>query len=94
MPGAAVQRDGPMAGGTANRGLVQRVGGTVRRPLAPGGAATHALLGHLAAAGFHGAPRVISADASTETLSYIDGCGRRAPAARADAHRGRPGQRG
>ena len=74
MPGAAVQRDGPMAGGTANRGLVQRVGDTVRRPLAPGGAATHALLGHLAAAGFGGAPRVISADAGTETLSYIDGC--------------------
>ena len=62
-----------MPGGTANRGLVIRAGGTVRRPLAPGRAATHALLANLAAAGFDGAPRVLSAGPATETLTYMDG---------------------
>jgi len=65
--------DGPMPGGTANRGLVVRAGAVVRRPLAPAAAATHALLTHLAAVGFDGAPRVVAADATTETLTYIDG---------------------
>lgn len=65
--------DGPMAGGTANRGLVVRVGQTVRRPAAPARAATHALLAHLAAVGFDGCPRVLAADATTETLTYIEG---------------------
>jgi len=65
--------DGPMPGGTANRGLVHRIGSTVRRPIAPTAAATHALLAHLASAGFDGAPRVLAADATTETLTYIDG---------------------
>ena len=27
--------DGPMPGGTVNRGLVHRIGNTVRRPVAP-----------------------------------------------------------
>jgi hypothetical protein len=53
------------AGGTANRGLVVRVGDTVRRPAAPCWRATHALLAHLAAAGFDGAPRVLAADATS-----------------------------
>jgi Phosphotransferase enzyme family len=65
--------DGPMPGGTANRGLVVRAGHLVRRPLAPSRAATHALLAHLATVGFAGAPRVLAADATTETLTYIDG---------------------
>ena len=65
--------DGPLPGGTANRGLVVRAGAEVRRPLAPRSAATHALLAHLAAAGFDGAPRVLASGASTETLTYIDG---------------------
>ncbi|HEX3514588.1 MAG TPA: phosphotransferase [Trebonia sp.] len=64
---------GPLPGGTANRGLVIRVGDTVLRPTAPCWQATHALLGHLAAAGFDGAPRVLSVSPSTETLTYIDG---------------------
>lgn len=50
---------GPLPGATANRGRVIRVGGTVRRPTAPCRHATHALLAHLAAAGFDGAPRVL-----------------------------------
>jgi hypothetical protein len=65
--------DGPLFGGTANRGLVVRVGHTVRRPAAPCRAATHALLAHLAAVGFDGSPRVLAADATTDTLTYIEG---------------------
>src|SRR5436190_26956 len=63
----------PLSGGTANRGLVIRVGDTVVRPAAPCRPATHALLGHLAAAGFDGAPRVLATGPFTETLTYIDG---------------------
>lgn len=62
-----------LPGGTANRGLVIRVGGTVLRPAAPCRPATHALLGHLAEAGFDGAPRVLAAGPYSETLTYIDG---------------------
>jgi hypothetical protein len=49
------------------------VGDTVLRPTAPFRRATHALLGHLAAVGFDGAPRVLAADRTTETLTYIAG---------------------
>jgi hypothetical protein len=63
----------PLCGGTANRGRVVRVGDTVLRPAAPCWPATHALLGHLAAVGFDGAPRVLAADPATETLTYIEG---------------------
>src|SRR5437763_12031688 len=63
----------PLPGGTANRGLVIRVGGTVLRPAAPCRQATHALLDHLAAAGFDGAPRVLATGPYSETLTYIDG---------------------
>jgi Phosphotransferase enzyme family len=62
-----------MPGGTANRGLVIRVGDTVLRPTAPCRPATHALLAHLSAVGFDGAPRVLAVNAATETLTYIDG---------------------
>jgi hypothetical protein len=50
-----------------------RVGDTVRRPSAPCHEATHALLAHLAAAGFDGTPRPLALDATTETLTYIEG---------------------
>jgi len=65
--------DGPLGGGCANRGLVVRVGDTVVRPIAPCWRATHALLAHLSAAGFDGAPRVLAAGPINETLTYIDG---------------------
>jgi hypothetical protein len=68
-----LQEDGPLSGGTANRGLVIRVGDTVRRPIAPCWPATHALLAHLSVVGFDGAPRVLAADTSTEVLTYIHG---------------------
>jgi hypothetical protein len=63
----------PLSGGTANRGLVVRVGDTVVRPTAPCWPATHALLDHLAAVGFDGAPSVLAAGPATETLTYIAG---------------------
>jgi hypothetical protein len=64
----------PLLGGTANRGRVHRVGSTVRRPLRPESAATHALLRHLEAVGFDGAPRVLGVDdVGREVLSYVAG---------------------
>jgi len=52
---------------------VIRVGDTVLRPTAPCWRATHALLAHLSAVGFDGAPRVLAVGPCTETLTYIDG---------------------
>lgn len=63
----------PLPGAVANRGLVIRAGDTVRRPAGPCCRATHALLAHLSAVGFAGAPRVIAVSGTTEILSYIDG---------------------
>jgi hypothetical protein len=64
----------PLHGGTANRGLVVRVGDTVRRPARPTGPATHALLRHLDRVGFDGAPRFLGTDADgREVLSYVEG---------------------
>jgi hypothetical protein len=62
-----------LCGGTANQGRVVRVGDTVQRPTAPCARGPHALLDHLSAAGFDGAPRVLAADRVTETLTYIAG---------------------
>jgi hypothetical protein len=64
----------PLPGGTANRGLVVRVGDTVRRPCRPSSPATHALLRHLEAVGFDGAPRFLGLDVlGREVLSYVPG---------------------
>jgi phosphotransferase family enzyme len=63
-----------LTGGITNRGLVVRVGDTVRRPQRPTSPATHALLRHLADVGFTGAPRFLGVDrAGREVLSYIPG---------------------
>jgi hypothetical protein len=63
-----------LEGGTANRGRVVRVGDTVRRPLRPTSAATHALLRHLADVGFTGAPRFLGVDElGREVLSFVPG---------------------
>ncbi|MCO1657196.1 phosphotransferase [Pseudonocardia humida] len=71
----------PLHGGTANRGRVHRVGDTVRRPLRPTSAATHALLRHLQDVGFEGAPRVLGVDGEgREVLSYVPGEAVTAPA--------------
>jgi hypothetical protein len=67
-------REVPLQGGTANRGLVVRVGDTVRRPWRPTSPANHALLRHLAVAGFDGAPRFLGIDTEgREILSYVPG---------------------
>jgi Ser/Thr protein kinase RdoA (MazF antagonist) len=64
----------PLVGGTANRGRVVRAGDTVRRPMRPASPATHALLRHLEAVGFGGAPRLLGVDdRGREVLTYIDG---------------------
>ena len=70
----AAHREIPLHGGTANRGLVVRVGDTVRRPYRPTSPATHALLRHLAIEGFDGAPRFLGVDSDgREVLSYLPG---------------------
>lgn len=64
----------PLLGGTANRGLVVRVGDTVRRPLRATSPAVHALLRHLESVGFDGAPRFLGIDVQgREVLSYVPG---------------------
>jgi len=63
----------PLPGATANRGLVIRVGDAVLRPAPPCWRATHALLAHLSAVGFDGAPRVLAVQAGIEVLTYIEG---------------------
>ena len=65
--------DGPLSGGTANRGRVVRVGATVHRPRGSYSPAVHSLLRHLDASGFAGAPRVVGTYDDTEVLGYIDG---------------------
>lgn len=59
-------------GGGVN--LVGRVGGTVRRPAGPWTPAVHALLRHLAARGFAGAPRPHGVDSrGREILGFVPG---------------------
>lgn len=63
----------PLVGGDMTDGVV-RVGRTVRRPVRPHTPAVHALLRHLEAVGFEGAPRVLGIDAQNrEVLSYLPG---------------------
>lgn len=71
MPSA--DSDGPLYGGTANRGRVIRVGATVHRPRGTYSSSVHELLRHLESSGFHGAPRVVGGYGETEVLGYIDG---------------------
>lgn len=64
----------PLHGGTANRGEVFRVGDTVRRPQQATGPAVHALLRHLADAGFDGAPRPLGRDEQgRDVLTFVEG---------------------
>src|SRR5262249_43029002 len=69
----------PLDGGNVSGGVV-RIGDTVRRPAGPWTPAVHALLGHLHAAGFHGAPRPLGLDEhGRDVLTFIPG-----PTARPD----------
>ncbi len=72
--GDGPEREHVLVGGTANRGLVVRVGDTVRRPLREESASTHALFRHLEEVGFPGSPRFLGLDRDNrEMLGYIDG---------------------
>jgi Ser/Thr protein kinase RdoA (MazF antagonist) len=64
----------PLSGGAMlDRGIV-KVGGTVRRPWGPWTPSVHAVLDHLAQAGFSEAPRVLGRDEQDrEILSYLAG---------------------
>jgi Ser/Thr protein kinase RdoA (MazF antagonist) len=63
----------PLQGGDVTDGVV-RVGDTVRRPASSSTPAVHALLRHLEAAGFEGAPRVLGVDGlGREILTFIPG---------------------
>lgn len=64
----------PLQGGTTNRGLVFRVGDTVRRPRSDTSGSTEAVLRHLEEVGFAGAPRFLGVDAQgRQVLTYIPG---------------------
>ncbi|MFG1706468.1 phosphotransferase [Nonomuraea sp. M3C6] len=63
----------PLQGGDVTDGVV-RVGDTVRRPASTSTPAVHALLRHLEAAGFEGAPRVVGMDGlGREILTFVPG---------------------
>ena len=63
-----------LVGGTTNRGLVTRVGSTVRRPTRPTSSSTWSLLRHLEQVGFAGAPRILGTDSSgREVLTFVEG---------------------
>jgi hypothetical protein len=63
-----------LRGGYTNDGKVVRVGDTVRRPWRATSPATGALLDHLQASGFDGAPRFLGRDEDgREVLSYVAG---------------------
>ncbi|MFF2077198.1 phosphotransferase enzyme family protein [Kitasatospora sp. NPDC058162] len=63
----------PLTGGNVSVGVV-RVGDTVRRPAGPWTPAVHALLGHLHAVGFRGAPRAHGLDErGREVLDFVPG---------------------
>ncbi|WP_336210183.1 aminoglycoside phosphotransferase family protein [Nonomuraea sp. LPB2021202275-12-8] len=63
----------PLQGGDVTDGVV-RVGDTVRRPAGQSTPAVHALLRHLEAAGFTGAPRVVGMDSlGREILTFVPG---------------------
>lgn len=63
----------PLTGGNVNTGVV-RVGDTVRRPAGEWTPAVHALLEHLHAVGFRGAPRPLGLDEQgREVLTFVPG---------------------
>ncbi|HET6173135.1 MAG TPA: phosphotransferase [Gaiellales bacterium] len=67
------QAEEVLAGGNVAASVV-RVGSTVRKPATPATPAVHALLQHLAVAGFDGAPRALGRDdAGRQVLEYVPG---------------------
>jgi Ser/Thr protein kinase RdoA (MazF antagonist) len=81
MSSMAIQNEVALRGGMVTGGVV-RVGETVRRPLREASGSVHALLRHLEAAGFEGAPRVLGVDGEgREILTYVPGEAARRPLA-------------
>lgn len=79
MSAVTASEEIPLLGGDVTDGVV-RVGDTVRRPVRPSTPSVHALLRHLEAAGFDGAPRVVGLDGrGREILTYVDGDSAAAP---------------
>ncbi|WP_230207974.1 phosphotransferase [Microlunatus sp. Gsoil 973] len=79
----------PLPNGDVTEGVV-RVGDTVRRPVGPHSALVHAVLDHLEAVGFAGAPRFLGIDdQGREVLTFIEGevAGRPHPSWIADEER-------
>ena len=73
LPDSPDHLEVPLLGGDMTDGVV-RVGRTVRRPVQPHTPAVHALLRHLEAVGFDGAPRVLGIDPQNrEVLTYLPG---------------------
>lgn len=71
--GPGAESEQPLRGGNASTGVV-RVGDTVRRPAGAHTHAVHALLSHLHAVGFEGAPRPLGIDEQgREILTFIPG---------------------
>src|SRR5262249_61601898 len=69
----AVPEEQALPGGKLSEGVV-RLGARVHRPTGPWTPAVHALLRHLEAAGFDGAPRVFGYDErGREILEFLDG---------------------
>lgn len=67
------QPEEPLLGGDVTEGLV-RVGRTVRRPTGPEAPLVRALLTHLEAVGFPGAPRFLGVDGQgRQVLSWVEG---------------------
>lgn len=64
---------GLFAGSGENYGGLRREGATVARPAGEHSPAVHALLRHLHARGFDGAPWVLWASAEEEALAFIEG---------------------
>jgi Ser/Thr protein kinase RdoA (MazF antagonist) len=68
-----VPREVPLSGGRLTPGVV-RAGDTVRRPIGARSPFVHALLRHLEAAGFDGAPRLVGVDdRGREVLTFLSG---------------------
>jgi Ser/Thr protein kinase RdoA (MazF antagonist) len=68
-----VEPEQVLAGGNVAASVV-RVGATVRKPANAATPAVHALLDHLHAASFSGAPRALGRDASgRQVLEYVPG---------------------
>jgi hypothetical protein len=71
---AAMATEEPLPGGFGNLGEVVRVGDTVRRPPRQSSVAVRALLRHLEAVGFDGAPRWLDVDEQgRDVLSFVEG---------------------